>query len=157
MPSMISRGGGGGGGWREPFNHASTITWQRLIQLFPRELQNNCDAAELTAFSEMHGIPCSFSVSFDSNKFNVSLSLIFKFQSHHHQHHGHQEHRASSLLMPLVFAICYLFTALRCSALIWFTHWLTQPVRLPLSNNLHHEKQYQGKTVLFPFPHRRQR
>lgn len=144
MPSMASRAGRS-----ESFNHASTISWQRLIQLlFPRKFQNNCDAAQLTTFSEMHGIPCSFSVSFNSNKFNANLSLIFKFQSQHHHHHGHQEqeHHRYWCHWCLLFVIYLLL----CAALI---HSLTHSQ--PLSNNLHHEKQYQGKTVLFPFPHRR--
>lgn len=56
--------------------------------------------------------------------------------------------------------VCYLLF-IYCSARLGsvlihsLTHSLNQPVRLPLSNNLHHEKQYQGKTVLFPFPHPR--
>lgn len=131
VPSMVSSR-------KKSFNHASTITWQRLrfhylLENFKTiETQTSGIANDLqwkNAWNFFAWLSHFLSHSIPINLM-FNLSLIFKFQSHHHPASsihiiimGMKSSIIVILLMPLVFAICYLFTT--AAALI---HSLTQSV-----------------------------
>lgn len=81
------------------------------------------------------------SVSFESNKFNVGLSLIFKFQSHHHHQQQHDDDGGQQEYHHWFFFLLFVIY-LVCSAL-WFHH----------SVCLSWKTYYQGESVLFSFQH----